>query len=274
MVSGPAERRGDPRLEHRPHQQPVTIPLDEQLQPNLRRHNACVELLGVEDGTARLRLHAAVGPGSGSARAARTAVEDAVADAAPEIQHLEIEERGQPAVTPVESLFRPPGKARGVRMSAPAGFAALRRPATQPVEPAPPSPQPCELCSEPVAAEHRHLLDRSARELRCACRASVLLFDRKAAGGGHYRLVPDRRWLLRLRAGRPRLGAAAHPIQMAFLFHDSRAGRVVFYPSPGGTVGSLLELEAWNGMVMRSPVLGQLEPDVEALLVNRARGRP
>ena len=50
----------------------------------------------------------------------------------------------------------------------------------------------CELCSEPIPASHRHLLDLDSRELMCACRACTVLFDRNAAGGGHYRLVPDR----------------------------------------------------------------------------------
>ena len=51
----------------------------------------------------------------------------------------------------------------------------------------------CELCSEPIPPEHRHLLDLEKRELCCACRACTLLFDRPAAGGDHYRLIPARR---------------------------------------------------------------------------------
>ena len=53
----------------------------------------------------------------------------------------------------------------------------------------------CDLCSAPIAPDHRHLLDVRTRELMCACRPCSLLFDRSAAGAGgrHYRLVPDRR---------------------------------------------------------------------------------
>jgi hypothetical protein len=132
----------------------------------------------------------------------------------------------------------------------------------------------CELCGEPLPAEHRHMLDLESRELLCACRACGLLFDRREAGGSHFRLVPDRRLLLEdfdlddLTWARLRI-----PVEMAFFFHHSGADRVVaFYPSPMGPTESQLELDAWGELVQANPVLATLEPDVEALLVNRARG--
>ena len=39
-----------------------------------------------------------------------------------------------------------------------------------------------------------------------------------------------------------------------------------------GATESLLELDAWRELEAANPVLATLEPDVEALLVNRARG--
>ena len=132
----------------------------------------------------------------------------------------------------------------------------------------------CELCSEPIPSEHRHLVDLENRELLCACRACTILFDRSAAGGGHYRLVPDRR--LRLTdfdLDELRWAALQIPVDMAFFFRNSQAGRVMaFYPSPAGPTESLLELGAWEEIERANPVLAALEPDVEALLVNRARG--
>ena len=132
----------------------------------------------------------------------------------------------------------------------------------------------CELCSAPIAAEHRHLLDLSSRELMCACRACTLLFDRGAAGGGHYRLVPDRRLRLEdfelsdLMWEELRL-----PVDIAFLFHHSGEERVMaFYPGPMGATESMLTLEAWQELEAANPLLRSLEPDVEALLVNRALG--
>jgi hypothetical protein len=132
----------------------------------------------------------------------------------------------------------------------------------------------CELCGDPIPPEHRHLLDLTNRELMCACRACKILFDKGAAGGGHYRLVPDRR----LRLADFEMDDVAWeelriPVDMAFFFHRSDAGRVVaYYPSPAGPTESLLELDAWDELERANPVLRELEADVEALLVNRSRG--
>src|SRR5205823_5778073 len=117
---------------------------------------------------------------------------------------------------------------------------------------------------------HRHLVDLESRQLLCACRACSLLFDRRAAGGGHYRLVPDRR----VRLDDFALDAVAWeqlriPVDMAFFFYSSAAGRVMaFYPSPMGATESRLELAAWQDIARANPLLETMEPDVEALLVN------
>ena len=132
----------------------------------------------------------------------------------------------------------------------------------------------CELCGEPIPSEHRHVLDLSTRDLRCACRPCSLLFDRPGAGGGHFRIVPERR----LRLTGFELADTAWeelriPVDMAFFFHSSAAERVVaFYPGPMGATESLLEFSAWEAIENANPVLAGMEPDVEALLVNRARG--
>jgi Family of unknown function (DUF5947) len=132
----------------------------------------------------------------------------------------------------------------------------------------------CDLCDAPIAAEHRHLLELDARELRCTCRACALLFDRPAAGGGHFRLIPERRLRVMDFAMDDLAWAQLRlPVDLAFFFHHSRAGRVMaFYPGPMGATESLLELEAWRELEEANPVLRTLEEDVEALLVNRARG--
>jgi hypothetical protein len=158
-----------------------------------------------------------------------------------------------------------PGPATSSRLGRLAARATREREAVQ---------ERCELCGAPVAAEHRHLLDLSKRELMCACRACAILFDREAASAGHYRLVPERR----LRVDDLELSDLAWeelrlPVDMAFFFSGTAAGRVqAFYPSPMGPTESLLELEAWAALEAANPVLATLAPDVEALLVNRARG--
>jgi hypothetical protein len=132
----------------------------------------------------------------------------------------------------------------------------------------------CDLCGEPIAAEHRHLLDLSQRELMCACRACTILFDRTAAGAGHYRLVPDRRLrLVDFELDDVTWEELRIPVDMAFFFRASPEGAVrAFYPGPMGATESLLELAAWEELEASNPVLRSMQDDVEALLVNRARG--
>lgn len=148
-----------------------------------------------------------------------------------------------------------------------------RRPAPEQQPQREPDEQ-CELCSEPIPAQHRHMLDLESRELMCACRACSLLFDGAAAGGGHFKLVPDRRLrLVDFELDDRRWAELRIPVEMAFFFRSGKEGRVVaYYPSPAGPTESLLELGAWDEIERANPVLRTLVPDVEALLVNRVRG--
>jgi hypothetical protein len=132
----------------------------------------------------------------------------------------------------------------------------------------------CELCSEPIPTEHRHLLNISTREVLCACRACSILFHEEAASEGRYRLIPDRRLFLEgFALSDAEWESLCIPVDMAFFFHSAPAGRVVaFYPSPMGPTESLLRLETWEELERRNPVLAEMERDVEALLVNRVRG--
>src|SRR5207248_1386854 len=122
----------------------------------------------------------------------------------------------------------------------------------------------CELCGAPVPPDHRHLLELERRALLCACRSCSTLFDRAAAGGGHYKLIGDRRLLLEDFALRDEAWDRLRiPVEMAFFFHSSAAGRVVaFYPSPMGATESRLELDAWQELEQANPILSQLESDV------------
>ena len=132
----------------------------------------------------------------------------------------------------------------------------------------------CELCSEAISPEHRHLLDVSTREIMCACRACSILFDREAASEGKYRLIPARRLFLEdFEMSDAQWESLRIPVDMAFFFYSAPAERVVaFYPSPMGPTESLLKLGAWKDLEKANPVLKGMERDVEALLVNRARG--
>src|SRR5688500_8389825 len=104
----------------------------------------------------------------------------------------------------------------------------------------------CDLCGEPIPPEHRHLLEVSTLEMMCACRPCSILFDKRAASEGRYRLVPDRRLYLEdFEMGDPLWESLRVPVDMVFFFYSTPAERVVaFYPSPMGPTESLLTLSA------------------------------
>lgn len=164
-------------------------------------------------------------------------------------------------------------------------FSTLQRFARRPTEarpgetaqtaPGPEEPQEqCELCGEPIPPEHRHLVEVSRREIKCVCHACSILFSREQASKGKYLLVPDRRvYLEDFHLDNDQWESLRIPVGLAFFFRSTPAGRcVAFYPSPMGPTESLLELSAWDDLEQRNPVLAGMKWDVEALLVNRARG--
>lgn len=150
-------------------------------------------------------------------------------------------------------------------------FESLRQFARKP----PRQVEQCELCSAKLRTEHPHLIELTQRKLLCACDACALLFSGRA--GAKYKRVPrDARLLSNFHITDAEWDGLLIPINLAFFFQNSLNSRVsAFYPSPAGATESLLPLESWTSIVQANPVLNQLEPDVEALLVNRvgqARG--
>ncbi|MFI1970698.1 hypothetical protein BLA24_05025 [Streptomyces cinnamoneus] len=149
-----------------------------------------------------------------------------------------------------------------------------RRPAPEPVN----APgERCDLCAEPLADDHRHLLDASGgHTVLCACRACSLLFDRSEAGGRHYKLLPRRRLRLDGFTVDDALWASLGiPVGLAFFVRDDASGRTtVGYPSPLGTTRSELDAAVWHDLARGHPALAELAADVEALLVHRVPGAP
>lgn len=126
----------------------------------------------------------------------------------------------------------------------------------------------CDMCSVPVPAWHRHIVDTRSGELMCACQACSLLFDRDAASEGHYRRVPERR----VRLAPVSTEALGVPVGLAFFVRRGDGVVVAHYPSPAGPTEWEVDEQAWRDVLDRCPELRSLEPDVEALLVNTARG--
>lgn len=153
----------------------------------------------------------------------------------------------------------------GVRYTAFETLRGFRKPAA-PLE-------RCEMCSAALAREHQHLLEPAARKLLCACDSCAILFDQQTK----YKRVPRRvRYLANLRLTDSQWDGLMMPINLAFFFRSTAEGRVIaMYPSPAGATESLLTLDSWQEIAEANPVLDEMEPDVEALLVNRighARG--
>ena len=125
----------------------------------------------------------------------------------------------------------------------------------------------CDLCAVELPDQHRHLLDTARHEIRCVCQACSLLFNREAASDGHYRLVPRRR----LRLPEVSTTGLGVPVGLAFFVRRSDETVDAHYPSPAGATRWEVDQAAWRDVVARCPLLADMTPDVEALLVNIAR---
>lgn len=126
----------------------------------------------------------------------------------------------------------------------------------------------CEMCAEPIADEHQHVVNVEGRQLMCVCRGCYLLFTDTDAEL-RYRAVPDR-YLSFPDFGLDRLGweALQIPVGIAFFFSNSALGRsVAFYPGPAGATESELDLAAWNNVRKSDARVDLLAPDTEALIV-------
>jgi hypothetical protein len=127
----------------------------------------------------------------------------------------------------------------------------------------------CDLCSAPLREGHRHLMDPAKRQLVCACDPCAILFSGQSER--RYKMIPDRiLYLAGFQMPDELWDSLLIPVNMAFFFRSTPEGRIVpLYPGPAGATESLLELESWKELEAANPILGELEPDVEALLVNR-----
>lgn len=125
----------------------------------------------------------------------------------------------------------------------------------------------CDLCGGVMSADHRHLLDVDERRILCACEPCIAM----RAGEGGLRPTGTRTVRLDDFELSDEVWAAFQiPIGLAFFFLSEAAdGVVALYPSPAGATESELYLDAWNELVAANPVLADLEPEVEALVVNR-----
>ena len=127
----------------------------------------------------------------------------------------------------------------------------------------------CDLCSLEVAPEHAHLIEPKSRQISCACQACAILFSDQA--DGKFKRIPrEAKFLPDFQMSDLEWNALMLPIQLAFFFKSTPEERVIaLYPSPAGAMESLLQLEAWEEIESENVILQNMQPDIEALFVNR-----
>jgi len=130
----------------------------------------------------------------------------------------------------------------------------------------------CDLCNTTVPADHRHMLNLYERQIVCVCESCWAL----RSGDPEFRPTGNRTlWLEDFVLPEELWAQFRIPIGLAFFMHSTVTNCVVaMYPSPAGATESELHFETWSRLVAMNPVLRDLEPDAEALIVNRTCDPP
>jgi hypothetical protein len=152
------------------------------------------------------------------------------------------------------------------------GLRDRARPASAAPPPAADAGERCDICGTTVPEDHRHLLQLVERRIECVCESCWAL----RSGDPEYRPTGNRIvWLPRIDLPDDLWATFQIPIGLAFFMDSTTAGCVVaLYPSPGGATESELHFSSWSRMVELNPALADLEPDIEALIVNRLSDPP
>ncbi len=283
----------------------------EQVRPYMESHGGNVELLSLERGIARISLRGSCSSCAASTATLELAIKQALEQAAPDLEGLEVEGMtgaatntptgpslplvgssptpGRPPAGAVElpmtmSPSPPPGPRPDSSVELPAAISgAPARPgaatngakheaSTLDSTAASASEERCDLCKTTIPEDHRHLLNLVERRIECVCESCWAL----RSGDAEYRPTGGRTlWLPELELPEEVWASFQIPIGLAFFMDSSTAGCVVaLYPSPGGATESELHFSSWSRMVELNPILADLEPDIEALIVNRLSDPP
>jgi hypothetical protein len=125
----------------------------------------------------------------------------------------------------------------------------------------------CDICGVTIPDDHRHLLHLVQRRIVCSCEACWAM----RSGEGDYRPTGNRTlWLGDLDVPDDLWAGFQIPIGLAFFMRSTVTECVVaMYPSPAGATESELHFDSWSRMLELNPVLGDMEQDIEGLIVNR-----
>jgi hypothetical protein len=130
----------------------------------------------------------------------------------------------------------------------------------------------CVFCGRILEEEHRHLVDLKTMHFMCTCEMCAITM---AEANGYSPLpqrvlelndfrMPDELW-----------SDFLIPVNMAFMVsHSSTGNAIAYYPGPAGATQSKLKMEPWGRLVQLNPVLNDLLPDLESLLINRLNDSP
>src|SRR5690349_17247999 len=123
----------------------------------------------------------------------------------------------------------------------------------------------CDACAVELPPDHIHQFDPSTRSIHCACESCAVLYR------DVYKAIPTEvRALPNFHLTDAAWDELLIPISLAFFTYSSAAGRIIaLYPGPAGASESLLRLDSWEDIAASNPELETMQPDVEALLVNR-----
>jgi Fe-S cluster biogenesis protein NfuA len=283
------------------------MPLEERVlealdsvRPYMESHEGGVELLDIENGVARLRLQGSCHGCAASQATLELAIKEAIDTHAPDLLGMEVEGVAESDPHPAPGPCEAPGAiALPMASSTPAPAApAFSLPMVPPSAPAPasgaltfamtpppelmglanrelpstPSDEQCELCGVDVPEEHRHLLHLEERRILCVCHSCLAL----RSGDATYRPTGTRTlWLEDFELDDETWSAFGIPIGLAFFLNSGSVGGIAaLYPSPAGATECELPLDAWERLEAANPVLSDLEPDAEALIVNRMADPP
>ncbi len=135
-----------------------------------------------------------------------------------------------------------------------------------------PDGEACDICGIGIPEDHRHLLHLVERRIVCSCEPCWGM----RAGEGDYRPVGARTlWLPDLDVPDDVWASFQIPIGLAFFMESTITACVVaMYPSPAGATESELHFDSWSRMRELNPVLENIEPDIEGLVVNRLADPP
>lgn len=135
-----------------------------------------------------------------------------------------------------------------------------------------PAVERCDLCGAELTPYHPHLLDKNSRQIACSCDACAILFCGQQTA--KFIRIPRRVLLLDgFSFTDAQWDAMMLPINLAFLLRRLDGSTAAMYPSPAGVMESLIKLPPWDALFTAGTHLSSVEPEVEALLINRIGDR-